>query len=691
MKRLSVLVLALLTVFLLLPSAAGAKRGVPAPETRFDTALDRIYAQGYPQALEEYFVSLGTNPDLGFRWAGTSAERAVAVRVLKEFRAAGLRDVRLEPVPVDVFEFKHASVHAGDWHFIASSFGGTPPTGPEGITADVIYVGNGTKEAFDAAEAAYGPVEGKLVLMDLDFGTAGWMSLPGAEAAHRGALGVIMTYGDGSYYWYADDALGSFDATYNYDWAPMVYISRTDGDKLRAAVQAANAAGTPYRATMVCDTDVTFADDGGVGYNVVGTLRGSSRSGEMTIVSAHMDAHFRAGMDDTGALVNMLAIARAMRQSGYRPVHDVVFLATCGEEFGYTNCYYDWLAGSWYAAEREHPDWAGKARAFIGMELMALEGAALRSHTSEEMIDLLNELAAANPELVPYGTRFTSPVYCWNDQWPFAAEGIPGFSFATSSPLYSSLYHTQYDTSDLIDYGYMAKIAKFIFRTHRALDTGLLPYRLAGRADSLAASVDGDELLDAGADADTVARLVEDVDAFVDAAYAYDAAAAAGDVGPDANATLLAAVTTIHDEFTALDCWDYTRYPHQQVLWDTQLLNESIAALEDDPVDPDAAAGPLWDIGQMYYGLMFSYEAFVQDQARHDPSHYRIAWGGQGQLAPYLDLVAEYEQIYAGEYEAAHASLSAVRDAELALLNERLAHMADVLEEVTPQIESLVP
>lgn len=691
MKRLTVLVLALLMVLLLLPGAALA--GKRSPTASFDRALDRIYAQGYPQALEEYFVSLGTNPDLGFRWAGTSAEKAVAMRVLREFRAAGLVAVKLEKLPVDVFEFKHASVHAGDWHFTASSFGGTPPTGPDGITADVIYVGNGTKEAFDAAEAAYGPVAGKLVLMDMDFGTAFWMSMPGAEAALRGARGVILTYGDGGYYWYADDALGSFDATYNYDWAPMVYISKTDGDKLRAAVQAANAAGTPYPATMICDTDVTLADDGGYAYNVVGTLRGSSRRGEAVVVSAHMDCHFRAGLDDTGALVNMLAIARAMRQSGYRPVHDVIFLATAGEEFGYTDCYYDWLAGSWWAATREHPDWAGKVRAFIGMEVMALQGAVLRSHTSEELIPLLDTLAAENPGLVPYGTRFTSPVYCWNDQWPFAAEGIPGFSFATTSPLYSSLYHTQYEASDLIDYGYMAKVGKFIFRTQRALDTGLLPYHMSARADSLAASVDGTELLEAGADPDTVTRLTADVDAFVDAAYAYDEAAAAGKVGPvrTANTTLLAAVTTIHDEFTALDCWDYTVYPHQQVLWDTQALNEAIAELQRDPVDPDAAAGPLWNVGQMYYGLMFSYEAFTQDQARHDPGHRRINWGGQGQLAPYLDLVAQYEQIYAGAYDEALASLSEVRDSELELLNQRLAHMADVLEEVTPQIASLVP
>jgi N-acetylated-alpha-linked acidic dipeptidase len=690
MRRLALLVLPVLVLLLLLPVAAV---GSPNATQNFDRSVDRLYSQGFPQGLERYFVSLGTNPDLGFRWAGTSAERAVAMRTLKELKAAGLRGVKLEAVPVDVFDFKSAGVTAGGQTFMASSFAGTPPTGPEGITADVIYVGNGTKAAFDAAEAAYGPVEGKLVLMDLDFATAIWMSLPGAEAAFRGALGVIMTYGDGGYYWYADDALGSFDATYNMDWAPMVYISKTDGDVLRAAVKAANDAGTPYAATMVCDTDVTLAEDGGTAYNVIATLPGRARDGQANVISAHLDAHFRAGMDDTAALVNMLTIAKAMSNSGYKPAHDIIFLATAGEEFGYTNCYYDWLAGSWYAATHTHRDWAGKVRAFIGLELMGLKDAKLRSNTSEELVGLLGKVAADNPDLVPYGTNFTSPVYCWNDQWPFAAEGIPGISFGTSNDTYSSLYHTNYETSALVDYGYLAKIAKFVFRTQGALDSGLLPYDLSARADTLAASIDGAGMIESGATTATVDSLVAEVDAFVAAAGAFDDAAAAGTVTnvTAANKALLAVETTINDEFIALDCWDSTIYPHEQVFADLKRLNTALAELDKEPVDPDAATAPLWDVAQMYYGLTFSYPAFVEDQQRHDPGYYRIAWGGQGQLAPYLDLVGEYNEIYAGQYVAAKAGLKTAHDQELRLLNKRLAHMAGVLEDVTPQIAAITP
>ncbi len=349
--------------------------------------------------------------------------------------------------------------------------------------------------------------------------------------------------------------------------------------------------------------------------------------------------------------------------------------------------------GAWYAATKTHKNWPGKMRAFLGLELMALEGAPLGSACSEELVSVLDKVAADNPELVPYGTSFYSPVYCWNDQWPFAAEGIPGIRLGTSNAMYQSLYHTNYETIDLVSYDYLAKVGKFLFRTQRSLDCGLLPYDLPARAASLAASVDGDALKAAGADCALVDDLVCRIEAFTAACDTYEA-------GKDcitkatklkrANNKLLKIVRMVHDDFIALSAWDYTIYPHEQVFWDLELLNAAIAELEMDPVDPDAAAGPIWDISQMYYGLMFSYDAFVDDQQRHDPSYYRIAWGGQGQLAPYHDLVAEYDQIYAGDYAGAKASLTEVRDAQVVLLDERLAQMVKTLKKVTPKVRALL-
>ncbi|HJW75144.1 MAG TPA: M28 family peptidase, partial [Thermoleophilia bacterium] len=382
-------ILVLLLLLLLLPATAVA---APNATAKFDRAIDRLVAKGYPQALEAYFTSLGTNPDLGFRWAGTSAERAVSMKVKKTLQACGLYGVNLERVPVDVFEFESASVTVGDRVMTASAFAGIPPTAPGGIEAEVVYVGSGSAAEFDAA----GDVSGKLVICDLAM-TDWWFNWPGAEAAMRGAAGVILTYGtDDSYYSHSPDALGSFDATYQFDWAPMVYISKSDGDWLKAELAEATTGGQALNAKMVYKARVKLADDGGYGYNVIATLRGRVRDGQKTVFVAHQDAHFRAGMDDTAALVNMLTIAKAMRISGYHPQHDVVFLATTGEEFGYTNCYYDWLTGAWWAATQSHRDWAGKVRAVLNLELMGLKDAPLGGPCSEELQSWLTALAADN-------------------------------------------------------------------------------------------------------------------------------------------------------------------------------------------------------------------------------------------------------------------------------------------------------
>ncbi|HSQ79102.1 MAG TPA: M28 family peptidase, partial [Candidatus Bathyarchaeia archaeon] len=301
----------------------------------FDREIDRLFTAGYPQGLETYFCSLGTDPALGFRWAGTTAERAASDRVAAEMRAAGLANVRLEPVPVDVFEFEGASLTVGGRVMTASTFAGVPPAPEGGITAPIVYAKGGAAADFDAA----GDVAGKIVLLDLRLGSW-WISLPAMEAKHRGAAGIVCTYTpDDPKYFSADPAaLGSFDGQYDMGLPPWIYVARRDGDRLKADL----AAG-PVTGTLVLKEKVRLAKDGGQGLNVVGEIPGARRDGQIVLLAAHQDAHFRAGADDTGALVNLLTIAKAMTASGYRPGSTVVFLATTGEEFGYTDSYYEWI------------------------------------------------------------------------------------------------------------------------------------------------------------------------------------------------------------------------------------------------------------------------------------------------------------------------------------------------------------
>ena len=365
MKRVTVLFL-LVCALLLVPTASAL---AAAPTPTFNQAIDQLVAQGYPQQIETYLDSLGTSP-LGFRLAGSSADNAAADYLLRQFKAMGLANVRLEPVPVDVWDVRGASVTVGGRTMTGSQFAGVPGTPTNGLTGEVVYVKNGLAQDYAGLD-----VTGKIVLVDTTLDNW-WMNMPGAEATLHGAKAMIMTYGPGSfswttsYPWYVPgDSLGGNDGEYDMRWVPIVYISRNDGEWLRSQLTAGS-----QTATVKSDVRVTMADDGGVGYNVVAEIPGSVKNGQKVLVLAHHDAHFRPGMDDTGAVAAQMTIAKAMKMSGYKPQRTIVFMSTTGEEFGYTNCWYDWCIGAWYSNTVTHPTWPGTVAGLINLELMARNG-----------------------------------------------------------------------------------------------------------------------------------------------------------------------------------------------------------------------------------------------------------------------------------------------------------------------------
>jgi hypothetical protein len=676
---------AVIVLPILLAAAAASCIRTPDATADFDKAVDKLVAAGFPQALETYFCSLGTNPDLGFRWAGTTAERAVGERVAAEMRAMGLANVRLEPVPVDVFEFEKASLTIGGRTMTASTIAGVPPTSASGVTAPVVYVKGGTAADFDAA----GGVAGKIVLVDMKMGSW-WFSPPAFEAGHRRAAGVICTFtpDDPKYFSANDQALGSFDGQYDLGAPPWFYISRRDGDWLKSALKTG-----PVTATLLLREKVTLARDGGTAYNVVGELPGAGRDGQMVLFAAHQDAHFRAGADDTGALVNLLTIARAMCESRYRPARTVVFLATAGEEFGYTNAYYEWLTGAWWAATHAHRDWAGRVRVMINLETMAIKGAPLALRSNPELRPWTEGLASRHKDLLPYGAEPLIPVNSWNDQWTFTAAGVPSVKFETSGEDYDKLYHSNFETAALVDWDYLGKVAKFAFRAAKELDSGLLPYSLKARADDLAAAAKKDDLISAGADPAAVSRLEAAVGAFGRAAAAFDSRPGTFPAGriDTVNAGLLEIEKAVNSGLTALSPPDddATIYPHELVLRDLRGINAALAALKTPRPDRAAALKALAGVYFTRLGLIFSYPVYQKHLERLDPGYGLITWGGQGQLPKPVDVVPQYRMIEAGKTAVAAAELEAKRRALVDDLNARLLRMSGVLEQATTRIEAL--
>ena len=621
------------------------KQNASRDHTAFCKAIDELFFQRYPQQLENYFCSLGTNPKLGFRWAGTTAEHATGIRIEEEMRKMGLSRVRREPVPVDVFEFKKASLKIGTREMICSSFTGVQPTPKSGITAPVVYAKGGSAADFDSV----GDVSGKIVLLDY-LPTSGWLSDPVFEAAHRKAAGIILTITleDPKYYTIHSQALGSFDSAGDLSLPPYVYLCLQDGLWLKSQLLKEEV-----HATIKLDQKVTLARDGGVGYNVVGELHGTNPNGQLIVLMAHQDAHFQGAFDDTSGIVNMLAIAKAMCAKKMSLQNTIVFMATCAEEFGRVNSYFDYLIGAWWAISNEHRDWIGRTRAVINIELMGLNGTPMNMICNPELKPWFKQLAKSYPQYLPYGSYQKAPVHSWNDQWPFTALGIPSVMFAMTGDFgtYPLRYHTNYDTPDLIDWKYLAQISKFIHKAVQDLDNGLLPYNLLERGRDLVSVINRKELQKAGADPIVVSDLMDTLHAFKKEVSIYQSNCQS--IPPEKieaiNKRLLEIERILNKGLTALSSEGLTCYPHQQVLADANGLKCAITALKADTPDTRIALKALEKVGDAKLGRRFSEEVYKRLLERKNPNYKNLHWATEGKLPIPLNLMPEYRAIQKGD------------------------------------------
>jgi Iap family predicted aminopeptidase len=709
-RRVFTTVVLVLLLLLLVPAAVQAMT--------YDQAVNKLIKQGWPQAIEKKLLTYHSSA-LGFRSAGTPADDAQARYIAAQFKAAGLTNVHLEGVPVDEWNFKGASVQVASSLppgpsavYTASSFGGVVGTPAAGVKGTLVYVHGGSAAEFAAA----GAVSGKIVLVDFE-SPMWWMSYPAMEAGLRGAKAIILTHSDDpdmAGYYDLHNALGCFDAESQLSAPPMVYISWNSGDLLKAKLDAAAGAVT---VTVKDNATIRLANAGGMGYNVLGQIRGSSNPGQMVVYGSHHDAWFSGALDNASAVVNELIAAKAMKMSGYHPKRTVLFFSTTGEEYGYTQSYYDWCIGAWHAITQRHPEWAGKITAYLNSELLGYKKGNLWMLASPEITPTLNSTLAASTDLT-LTMNGTDPTviggpWCWNDQWTFTAAGVPSVCFWSQDNDYSGyikthVYHTQYDARGQISWSFLGDINKYEYRVAKkfAGNTALLPYDFTARADdldaALAADVNTDSLgaftyLDAlGTYADKTAYLdftaAHDRFDRVTADYsAHKGAIPAADY-PSVNARLLDINRLINASFTGMDWLDSTVYPYQQTTFDIAMMDAAAGIIDTGAAGwQDAATSDVSQVGLMWYGINFSHSVFTKELQRHRQSYYRICWGGQGHLDKYQDLMSEYQAILDGDGSTAYDGLNDKMAMQVTDLNARIAAMTSTLDQASDQIEDLLP
>lgn len=605
------------------PELVAAVRGLDVDEAYLRSCIERLCALG--------------SSALGFRTTGTAEDRAVAELVAAEMRSIGLVDVAIEPVRVDGWRFRSASVAAGGLALDAVSWGGVPGTSTGGVTGRLVDVGTARRSTLDALDLA-----GAVVLLDWS-DSAVPPSAVVLELRRRGVVGLVVNCPAQGPWYQTPEALGAFDSHWPTGAPPMVLVAKEDASRLRTG-----AAETPTTATMTLDATLT---PGAAGHNVVGYLRGEQPG--PVVVGAHHDAWFRGAFDNTSGVAALLAMAKALVAAGTTPRHTVCFTTRTAEEYGIAGSAFDWCIGAWEQIHSTHPEWARSSPFHLCLEASGHQSLRAVVEAPVELVAWARAVcrAAEAEGWTPTGWRVSPPVV-GTEQWPYLVSGVPGVaSYSWEKSFGETDYHTQFDTIELLDLAHLAAQT----RLHALL--------------LLAADRDPAAILDHRARARQLARIASKHDHPELRTAAQQHAQAEG----------RAAFTGVGQGLFALDAAAASGYPHDQSQRDFELLGAALAALDSGRLS--LASRRLARVGDLRLFPYLSESAFAEHVARFAPEALTRTWASASHLTP-SPLLWPVLASLAGEPGARppgpwlYSSIVEARDAAFRALHHRLDAMS---------------
>jgi hypothetical protein len=291
--------------------------------------------------------------NIGERRPGSEADHRAIQYVESKLRGFGCADVRVETSKFDYWEpvkwslkVQPGASTAWDAETFYVPYSG--PTPPDGVTADVVYLGN-------ISAPKWQDVKDKIILVDIPSTSVSWdqmklftymayepeNTLKGvaptpypvgwmikyqdfykqAEPQHpAGIIGILRDYpsmGKFTYYAPYDGKLRSI---------PSLYLLPTDGDKLKDLASSG-------KTTVNLVLQANVSKMGGESANVYAVLPG--RSSSIVMFQSHHDSPWRSGVEDSSGTGMVLALAEyyARLSQSDRP-YTMVFLLTGGHMVG---------------------------------------------------------------------------------------------------------------------------------------------------------------------------------------------------------------------------------------------------------------------------------------------------------------------------------------------------------------------
>lgn len=707
--------------------AAPAPEPEPQPEP-WDQALDDLKSilsdvtDNYLEAVDPDFAydiayELSKNPkylssSLGTRTAGSDAEHAAADYLLSVMEDMGLEETEKVGVRVDKWQFNDATLTLeGDDRVIKPHSYATAATPKEGITAEIVYMGTGTMWDYEEYE---GDVTGKIVLVDIDMRADWWITYPMLEAELQGAAAIINSCVSG-FSEISKDAYNANDICGPVS-IPCVNITQNDAEYIKAQLEEK---GTVI-GTLKVDNVV---EPGGTSYNVVGKIKGKN-SEQQIMVGAHYDMYFEGFQDDNIAVGIVLAIAKAMLDSGYVPENDIVFCLHGAEEWGAIYTQFDWTIGAWRMINEARPEWAGKTLAFINFELPAYEFDTYTSvYSAPELYSLIDIFVNKGfaPEPVgcfPDGVLTEGyQTYTYSDDFSYYVGGVPstvnGFllqrDMETVFPFYYDYYHTNFDTPET----YNENVANFNIQFYGtfAIFIDQLPAHFldyTSQYDRLTEALDEEICKAAGADVEAYKEAVEKLG---------EAAVAAKDKVIDLNIRYVEAVKSgadqseidaIRAEARALNkenlkifkfvqdtllglMYETPVVPHESPQKNIALMEAVIAALEEGDV-VTAADEYAWAINEYFewYEMYFSPEVMEihYDMFYGEDNQDNLFWGTGKSFVP--AKVSEATRSLFERYEEEGGDFSKEIEIYRKAIEEQRAVLKELMAKETEDILKLV-
>ncbi|MDD3252212.1 MAG: M28 family peptidase [Lachnospiraceae bacterium] len=665
--------------------------------------LDIAYSYHLAKQMEEY----RSNPELGYRPAGSEAEFKTGELLRREMERIGLSHVTKDAVTVDGWEFKKAvlTCSLADGTCCRVPLGAYQTTfvtdGPE--TFSLVCLGKGSVADYEGIDVA-----GKLVLVDINQRDEWWINYPVYQAHLKGAKALIAVQ-SGGYGEIGDESLNAQDIA-GPDFAPAFSISRK-----HAALLKEQMVSNEIPVTLDADTRVKRDC---TTYNIVGQIPGRHPE-RMVLLSAHYDSYFSGFQDDNTAVAMMFGIARALLSSGYQPNNTIVICAMAAEEWGVVDSNFDWSTGAYEEVFTVHPDWAGKVIADLNFELPALaHGTRARIRCCYEYVRYLEEYLSELPQLThayPEDTRITAPIETWSDDFSMAISGIPSMvNDFTGGSFMETHYHSQFDNDSFYD--------EQVYRLHHelfalliaALDhTAVVPLCFAPVMERAAKGLE--EIIGTfresglAADMERVRDRLEQARQAAEAEYrttasinhAYRQCLISGQ---DEEAEtifqkhraleqhLLRRFKLAQDALVRIDWYGNVLYPHEILLKNLKLIGGARTNLAAGKLS--SALQKLYQVDNNAYAFMFDEQVYnhFSDYVFHQPKE-RLKWG-YGRLMPHRNLYSlvksllKKQRSQVNDFQEERAVLEEIYQNQCQLLEETLGHLDEMIKKITTGKES---